>query len=268
MRAMTVGPATGIRASKLSFFYFTGRSCSTIVATALFLSWQLHAFAEEPALVPPSAAAKVSPVENRPSAPVIADLANHAAAVPAIKSMVAQGIMRGVSQTQFAPDAFYRAGDFAVSMQHMFNLPAPAQPIDFPDVPRGSPIYAAVQAIAPFLGRQLLCPGCALGSNFLPNQPVTRAATTVALVNILKAQGMVQLLSPAEAEIVLANVSDASPPSPMARAIFATALKSGIIALQPDSKINLALKHTRADAAVLLDALQKRFNIPQVRATP
>jgi hypothetical protein len=99
--------------SKLSFFYFTESSSLARLGAAFFFLCQSHAFALG------------APQTTTSPALVFVDLASHTAAVPAINSMVAQGIMRGVSQTQFAPDAYYSMGEFAVSMQHMFNLAAP-----------------------------------------------------------------------------------------------------------------------------------------------
>jgi hypothetical protein len=263
---MTGGLARGVQL--LSHLPFVAGLSSTRLLIALFSLGQVHASALAAPAAPTPPEAQVRPVESRPVAPVFADLANHSAAAPAINSMVAQGIMRGVSQTQFAPDAFYSLGEFAVSMQHMFSLPAPAQPINFPDVPRGSPAYEAVGAVTPFLDRGLLCPGCAAGANFLPRQPVMRAFATIIIVNILNAQNKIQLVSPSEAQSVLANASDASWLPSTARIIFATALKNDIIALQPGKKINLAYQPTRAETAVLLDAVQKKFTIPPVRRTP
>src|SRR5438105_3978001 len=107
-----------------------------------------------------------------PPGTMFSDLAHHVEEELAINSMVAQGIMRPISPTKFAPDTPETLGEFAVSTQHMFNLPQPAHPINFSDVPPSSPIYAAVQAMVPYMGRHILCIGCALTTDFLPNQPV------------------------------------------------------------------------------------------------
>jgi hypothetical protein len=197
--------------------------------------------------------------------PAFTDLAAHVAEQPAINNMVTQGIIRAVSPTQFSPDAPNTRGAFAVSVQHMFNLPKPAQAVTFSDVPSSSSIFTAVQAIAPFQGRQILCSGCALGSTFGPNEPVTRAETAVLLTGILIAQKKVALTSPAEAESALAKVPDANELRGPARLYLATALQSGVITLTSASKLDPASQRTRADTAVLLDSVQKKFAIPQVR---
>lgn len=194
-----------------------------------------------------------------------ADLANHTAEQPAIGNLVSQGIMRGVSQTEFNPDVPMTNGDFAVSVQKMFGLAAPAQKINFTDVPSSSPIYSAVEAAAPYLGRQIRCFGCQLGTTFGPNEPASRLLAAVTLTNILVAQKKVELMASDAAETVLAGVPDAADLRGPARAYVATALQQGILSLNSDRSIAALSPMTRANIAVQLDAVQKKFNVPQVR---
>lgn len=194
-----------------------------------------------------------------------ADLANHTAEQPSIGSLVSQGIMRGVSPTEFNPDANMTNGDFADSVQKMFNLAVPAQKTNFTDVPAGSSIYNAVEAVAPYLGRELICFGCQLGTNFGPNEPASRVVTAVTLVNVLLAQKKVELLTPDAAETALANVSDAAQLRGPARVYVATALQQGVLSLTADHAIAGLSPVTRANIAVQLDSVQKKFNVPLVR---
>jgi|SRR5208283_1570031 len=193
------------------------------------------------------------------------DLANHVAEQPAITSMVRQGIMRGVSQTQFDPDASVTRGDFVESMQRMFDLQAPVQKINFQDVSTSSEIYVAVQAVAPFLGRQMRCFGCSLGLTFGPNEPISRLEMAVTLTNILIATNKVALLSPTAAEAALAGVLDTATLRGPVREYVATALQHGVIARTSSNTLAPDLHVTRADLAVQLDGVQKKFNIPQLR---
>ena len=75
--------------------------------------------------------------------------------------------------------------EFANSAQEKFSLPQPEAPVVFDDVRPSDPSYTAAQAVYPFLHRQLLCPDCALTSNFYGRSPLTRAQAAVALVSIL-----------------------------------------------------------------------------------
>lgn len=193
------------------------------------------------------------------------DLGDHAAEQPAIGSLVSQGILRGVSPTQFNPDAPMTNGDFAASVQKMFNLPVPAQKVNFTDVPASSPIFNAVESITPFLGRQIVCFGCQLGSNFGPNAPASRLVTAVTIVNVLIAQKKVELMAPDAAEASLANVADEAQLQGPSRVYVATALQQGVLSLTADRAIAGLSPMTRANIAVQLDGVQKKFNVPLVR---
>jgi len=192
------------------------------------------------------------------------DLGAQRVEAPAINSMVSQGIMKPVAVAQFAPDAPETLGDFAASVQHMFKLGQPASATEFADVPAGSSLYAAIQSVAPYMGRLMLCPGCALTKSLLPMQPVSRAQVTMIMAQVLVAQQKLTLPTAAEASAALAHVADASLIPAPARPYFAAAVQGGIVTLQPGNKIALGVAHTRAEVAVMLDGAQRRFNIQQV----
>jgi hypothetical protein len=205
-----------------------------------------------------------TPVLSQP----YSDVASHTEAGPAINSMLAQGIMRGVSPTQFAPEASLTHGDFVIAIRNMFNLPRTDQAIGFLDVDASSPVYAALQGVEPYLGGQILCPGCALGKNFMPGQPISSAEVTFTVTRVLAAQNRLQLVSPAEVDSVLSEVPDASQLPRPSRVYFATAIRTGILPVGPGNRIEPASKVTRADAAVLLDRVQQKFDIPRVQSLP
>jgi len=195
------------------------------------------------------------------------DLAGHDAAESAINSMAAQGIMHGLTPTQFAPEMPLTRGDFVIAMQRMFNLP-PSQSIAFSDVAPANPVYPALQAVGPYLGRQLLCFGCALGTNFMPSQAISKAEAIFTMTRVLAALNKLQLLSPSDADSVLAGIPDLSELSPPSRVYFATAIRNGISPLGPENRILPASEVTRADAAVLLDRVQRKFDIPRLPPSP
>ncbi len=192
------------------------------------------------------------------------DLAAHALESPAINNMVSQGIMKAAAAGQFAPDATETLGDFVVSVQGMFNLGKPAQATEFGDVLANSSLYDAVQAVAPYMGRQMLCFGCMLGKNLLPEQPISHALAAMIMAQVLVAQKKLTLPTAAETDAALANVADASQIPPPARPYFAAAVTGGIVTLQPGNRIVLGMAHTRAEVAVLFDGAQKKFSLPQV----
>lgn len=258
---------------KQQSFLGYGQSSWLLIEAAIVLAVSWPNPAQLKAQVPSQSQADAPVQREMPGSPLkpgtrFSDLAHHMAEEPAINRMVAQGVMRPVSPTKFAPDMPETLGEFAVSVQHMFDLPQPPKPINFSDVPPSSPIHAAVQAMVPYMGRHILCFGCALATNFLPNQPVSRAISAVTLVRILMAQKKISLLTMMEADEVLRNVEEAKTLPPPSRPYFATAIRSGILALSPEHKIEPAREHSRANMAVLLDHVQKKFNVPRVRPVP
>lgn len=153
---------------------------------------------------------------------------------------------------------------FAATMQQRFNLPQPATPIHFADLAPGDPGYAAAQAIAPYLHRQILCEGCVLSANFFPNQALPRAGSAVFFVSYLMAQGKIQLLSAADANAVLANVGDANAFSPLARRYLATAIKNGILPLHEGNALHGTTPLSPAEMTGGMQAMQNQFHVTTV----
>jgi len=188
--------------------------------------------------------------------------ANHAAR-PAIIRMVSQGILRPLSPAKFGPDEPLTRGEFVVAVQRMFGLRA-KKTVDFSDVPPDNPIYGALQAVEPYLGRQLLCFGCALGSTFAPNEAISSAEAVLSLTLVLVSKGKLKPASADETGRVLAGVADAKEFSPPSRVFFATALKEGISYPETAKGIELGSPLKRASAAQILDRVQEKFNLPKL----
>lgn len=179
----------------------------------------------------------------------------------AITSMVGQGIMRPVTPTRFDPDGLITREDFAVALTKMFRLSPPEKPIKFPDVPVDSAPF--VEAAAPYMNRQILCFGCALGRNFLPAESVSDAETTISLTSVLVDEKKIELVSRDKAIEQMARVEGGGDLPPAAKLYFATAIRSGIVS--GETSIQLKRKMTRADVAVQLYNVQQRFKFPQLQ---
>jgi hypothetical protein len=201
-------------------------------------------------------------------APVFRDVAADTPAAGAIDRMIAQGIMHPVSPNTFAPDAPDTLGHFVASVQHMFRLEPTTRAPLFTDVSPNSPIFVAVQASAPYLGRQLLCFGCALGTNLVPDQPLSRAQEAMLITQVLKAQNRLQLLDSVATHEVLAGVADANKVSAPAAPYIATAIKTGVLPLTAEGRIEPAMPSTRAAVATSLDTAQRTFKVPEVQPNP
>lgn len=157
----------------------------------------------------------------------------------------------------------FNRGDFAVLLQRRFALPPPKQPVVFFDIKPTDSIYNAVEAAAPFMNPLVLCPGCSLSRDFNPDQPITRAISTIAIVRILAARGKLQFLGAAESDKILAKSPDAKQIPSAARPYFATAIARGIISFGPEDRIELATPNKRIEIDELVERLQREFKLSE-----
>lgn len=210
----------------------------------------------------------VQPIQAQNGAqndPQFTDLHGYSMEAPAIKAMVAQGIMSATAPGTFEPGTTLKRGDFAVALQRLFNLPQPSKFIKFSDVHPADAIYAAVEAVAPYMDKQVPCPSCDLGSAFLPNKAVSRAQWAITVVRVLVAQNKLQLLGEEQSNKVLASVPDVRDVPKGARAYIATAIDSDVIECCVGNAIAVDQIPSRADAAEALNNIQKRFNLSPVK---
>ena len=152
--------------------------------------------------------------------------------------------------------------DFAVQMQQQFNLPQPSTPINFPDVPRSDPAYLAVEAAAPYMNMQILCPTCMFNPKFFPDYPVSNAVEAITLVRLLQSFSGLTLLDAQTSETVLSNAADASGLKSPARPYLATAIQNGILVLQSGNTISLGTELTESDFSARISSLQTKFKFP------
>ena len=152
--------------------------------------------------------------------------------------------------------------DFATSIQGQFGLPQPAQPFKFTDVKPGDALYPAAQAIAPYLHRQVLCPGCFLSSNFSPSKQMSRAEVAVALVSILVTEGKMELPSVADANSFLAGAPDTKELPVIARRYIAAAVRIGILELEAGGRIGGYEPYSPTEMVAALATMQKAFGVP------
>lgn len=205
-----------------------------------------------------------APAFAQDSTAVSPDLPADAESKLAISNMVRQGVMHLRATGNFSPSEASTLGEYLISLQHLFQLTPPSTPPHFTDVPPGSPYFAAAQAAAPYLNRQAMCMGCALSTNLYPDQPLTRAQSSVALVAILNARGALPLVDDATANQVLEGVEDARRLSPLARRLVATGISGSIVSLSSTHNADLSSVETRASTAAILNRAQTKFRLPEV----
>lgn len=206
----------------------------------------------------------VQPIQAQ-SEPEFTDLHGYSMEAPAIKAMVEQGIMTVTVPGKFDPGITVKRGDFAVALQRLFSLPEPGKPVKFSDVHRADAIYGAVEAVAPFIDKQVPCPGCDLGPAFQPNKAVSRAQWAITIVRILVAQNKLQLLAEEQSNKILASVPDVRDVPKGARAYIATALDSDVLECCAGNAIAVDQIPSRADVAEMLNNIQKHFSLAPVK---
>jgi hypothetical protein len=211
------------------------------------------------------ALANSTPVIAQASTAAAPDLPADAETKSAVSNMLRQGVMQLRQSGEFSPSAPSTLGEYLISLQKLFHLEPPAHPVTFTDVPPDSPYYAAAQAAAPYLHRQALCMGCALSTNLYPEQPLTRAQSTVAVTSILNARGALPLLDEAQANQVLEGVGAYPHFSPLARRLVATGVSGGVIPLSDAHPAQLTSVETRASTATVLNAVQTKFQLPEIQ---
>jgi hypothetical protein len=193
--------------------------------------------------------------------PELTDISGFTMERPAITNLIAQGVMTPLAPGKFGPGVTIKRGDFAVALQRLFNLPPPGEPVKFSDVHPTDAIYSAVEAIAPYVDKQVPCPDCEIGSSFGPTKSVSRAQWAITVVRVLVAQNKLQLVSEEQANKILAHVPDADVFSKRARVYIATALDSNVLDCCAGNTIEASQMVSRADAAEGLNNLEKRFGL-------
>lgn len=210
------------------------------------------------------ASALLQPVMGQ-NAPEFNDLHGYSMETPAIKNMVAQGIMSTTAPGTFEPGTAITRSDFAVALQRLFSLPQPSHPVKFSDVHPTDSFYAAVEAVAPYIDKQVPCPGCDLGSTFYPAKPVSRAQWAITVVRILIERQKLQLLNEEQSDKILASVPDSKDVPKRARTYFATALDGGVLECCAGNYLAVDQIPSRADVAEMLNNIQTKFGFALVK---
>jgi hypothetical protein len=197
--------------------------------------------------------------------PEFTDLGMSTAEAPAIKNMAAQGVITAAAPGKFDPAAPMKRGDFAIALQRLFNLPQPRNSVKFSDVHPTDALYTAVEAVEPYMDKQVPCPGCDIGTKFSPEKAVSRAQSAITLVRILVVQNKLQLVSDAQSDKILSSVPDAADLPKRTRPYIATAIQAGILNCCAGNAIEATQLVTRADTAETLNNTQRRFDIPVLK---
>lgn len=182
-----------------------------------------------------------------PPVKTFADLAGHWAKQD-IETMLAKGLVAGVSATEFAPDRTVTRAEFAALLVRALGIQyAPGLRGSFTDVP-GDAWYAAVVAAAAQNGLV----GGYSATGFGPEDPITREQMAAMVVHAFNYAGKGVTLTDAEVSAQLARFTDAPAISPWARASVAGTVTKGIVKGRTATAIVPQGTATRAEAAVMI----------------
>lgn len=177
------------------------------------------------------------------------DLAGYAWAKPQIEALAARGIIKGVSQTSFAPSAHITRADFLCLLIRACGLTATVDS-NFEDVKETDYFYEPVGIAKKY--------GIATGidnRNFRPGDKITRQDMMVLAERAMRLMGKLKAEGSASD---LAMFKDADRISPYALSKVAAMVKEGIIQ-GSNNMINPLDNTTRAEAAVVIYRLYKRI---------
>lgn len=194
--------------------------------------------------VPSASTAPTAPtVTPAPSAaPVFRDLANVAWAQDAINALAAQGIVKGLDGSNFAPVKSVTRAEFVTMLVRSLKLSESGANPAFNDVKQGlwysSPIAIAVQA------------GLVQGSGngkFEPGREITREEMAIMIANALKGQ-----LPAVDNTAALQNFADRSAIAPYAQNAVSQLTQLGIVNGVDGGKFAPKSIANRAQAAVII----------------
>jgi len=181
---------------------------------------------------------------------VFADMTGHWAAGD-VQLMAARGIVKGMSETAFAPDSNVTRAQFAALMLRTMDIDETgATGTIFSDVAAGAWYAGAVEAAA----SNALINGYPDGS-FKPDASITREEMAAIISRALGQSGITSVLSDAEVNAKLAAFNDADQIAEWAKASMAQAIEEGIINGRTADESAPKANATRAESAVML----KRF---------
>jgi hypothetical protein len=225
----------------------------TGLANSLTQDFTVSAASTAPASAPttpaPAAGNTAAPATANPgiSAASFGDLQN-CWAQQQITDLAASGVLRGVTPTEFLPNADITRAQFATMLDGILKLsPQQGAGPSFSDVAPGAWYYDNVSA-AVYAG---LISGYG-GGLFGPDDPVTREQMAAMVARTLLRQ--TKMTPPAQPAIatILARFQDQGSISGWARADVALAVQQGIIQGKTGGALAPQAKATRAEAAVMI----------------
>jgi hypothetical protein len=186
------------------------------------------------------------------------DFAGYEWAVQAVKKVVSQGVLQGVSADHFAPAQLVTRSDFANGMARTLNIRS-RRSIVFSDVGTQHPMHAIYAAVQPYM----IAYQDRTGSiSFNAALPVDRQEAALTAVSLLVTSKRVKLVGGAQAEEILERLDDQKLIPLALRPYVATAIKNGILTVDMRDKKSFRPNSFlgRAEFAAMLVRLEEFFS--------
>ncbi|NPV27274.1 MAG: S-layer homology domain-containing protein [Firmicutes bacterium] len=179
-----------------------------------------------------------------------ADLTGHWSKAD-VELMAAKHIAKGMTQSEFVPDAVVTRAQFATLLQRVLDLPLenPAN-ARFADVTSDAWYYGAVEAAA----KAGLVNGYEDGT-FQPDAQITRQEMAAMVARAMRAGGKTVTLNADQVAAVLAKFQDASAIQAWAQEAAAIAVQEGIVQGRTADQYAPNADATRAEGTVMLKRL-------------
>lgn len=187
---------------------------------------------------------------------IFSDVSNHWAA-RAIQFVYDTGLMRGISDTNFAPEATFTRGMMATILHRLEGMPSAAGTIPFLDVTDRAWYSAAVT-----WAYQNNLAGGVSDTSYAPESPITREQLVVMLMRYAQSKGY-DIASGTS----LSQYQDCSQVSDYAKSAMEWAVSIGLIAGRSDTILAAQDSVTRAEVAVLLERFLTLFPILATETT-
>lgn len=165
-----------------------------------------------------------------------------------IEALAAKGILTGVSENKFNPNASITRAEIAAMFTRGFNLQASTSQ-SFEDV-RGDKWYNNVISAASESG---LLQGTG-GNRFEPDRSLTREEMAVIITRVLQMKGKLPTLATSE-DAILASFKDEDQAAAWSRNALAICIQAGLLKGMPDQTLKANKELTRAEAAIVLSRL-------------
>lgn len=193
-------------------------------------------------------------IDTKPITPVVketfSDMGNHGWAKTAVNNLYKKGIIDGVGDGQFAPDAYVTREQFVKMIVGALNITAQSEDVNFSDVDKNEWYYSYINT-ATAAG---IVEGD--GSTFGVGRSITRQDMAVIVCRAISAMKLAEINADIEN-----TFADAGSMSDYAVGMVAALAELGIVSGRDNNMFAPLENMTRAEAAVIINNVINKFSL-------